>query len=306
MAPAPCLPTIKLGITIVPSQILTNKKWVGKGVTGFPLGGITNARLLKANWYNGSMSWATVKIIAGGCFVLVGVVTYSVDIIPAGLPSLYGFLPLLLGLAGTGLITWSFIDLRGQISDLRQEVKRLNDLRPTITTEPVRVGDAYCLKVTNHGGPAVFTAQITVQADDRAATGTTSSTRYTGLWDSPDRGSAEMVNGDSVLIRIAESRLISLGVAMQSMNLLFYKPGNYPESGPNPAYPSTATSQGHGSVTRPVKPDEELRLLVEITSHPQLREGRYRQLFRLGRGGLSASRSGTAGTGPSLKANGAL
>jgi len=252
------------------------------------------------------MSWATVKVIAGACFVLAGVVTYSLDIIPAGPPSLYWFLPLVLGLAGAGLIYWAFTDLRSQVVELRMEVKRLNDLRPTITVEPVRVGEAYCFKVTNHGGPAVFTAQITVQADDRAARGTTSSTRYTGLWDSPDKASAEMANGDSALMRIAETRLMSLGVAMQSMNMLFYKPGNYPESGPSPAYPATATSPGPGSITRPVKADEELRLLVEITSHPQLREGPYRQLFRLGRNGLSASRSGTAGTGATLKANGAL
>ncbi len=175
-------------------------------------------------------------------------------------------------LLGIGLLGWVIVELNGQLNE-----------KPSITVRPIKERDSYYLLVTNKGAFASFTAQIKLTSNDPSVLNLSTLSHYQGLWVSPDKIKADIYKGQSARIRIADITPDDMGFDME---IYYYQNLNIDgKVRTNPYWVGTITN-GDTGVTRPLEHPESHHLLVTISATPGLREGFYRQKFRLDYKGL--------------------
>lgn len=170
-----------------------------------------------------------------------------------------------------GLVTW-------MIYGLYKENSRLLNGRPSIYVEPIRDGESFYLKVSNHGEQGIFKAQIQLDAEDDSQVWALKN--YTGHWKNSNRGDLEIMKGHTGWIKIAEL------ISYPNSNSVYLKIWFFDDKlyAANFIYSSShwigATIKSPDGDTKPMTKDE-YKLQVTISANPSLREGAYQGRFRL-------------------------
>ncbi len=222
--------------------------------------------------------WTITKLVGGMLNLVATAAGYALDISEVTNVGHDWWLLITL-IIGIGLVGWVVGDLYGQN-------RKLLDIRPTISVEPVKDNNGYYLKIRNSGAEAVFKAQISLTAEEDPSVGGLS--RYDGYWQKANRNEARIFSNQDDYIKIAERIAPPSDLNSVWLNIFYFNPklievlnntGGEAHVKTSTHYVGSYIKHEDGSKTLLEK--KEYRLDVSISSSPSLRDGIYKGSFKL-------------------------
>ncbi len=163
------------------------------------------------------------------------------------------------------------------IFDLYQQISKLQDDRPSIHVELAKEYDIHYLKVSNKGAKGTFKAQFELTSKEPSVW---QLPYYNGHWRLSSKSEAEILKGQSDMIKVAKSIISSKGSSVL-LRIFFHdeptKSERYIET--SSYWIGAYVEKENGSKKPMTKWDYQLR--VSISSSPSLREGVYHGHYRL-------------------------
>ena len=171
---------------------------------------------------------------------------------------------------------WMYKVIEKERDNARTQVVTLQNAKPTISVEPIKMGDTYYLKVTNNGEQAKFSAQITLSSNDPSVLRLSTKSYYQACWDSSTNHEAIVPKGHSASIKLAQLYSSSTPGPISLAWHLFYCAHNNREDYIHSSSHFVGAKILHPDGSEePMRPCCEYKLHINISANPSLREGQF-------------------------------